>query len=81
MRTEGGLSFVEAEVKNEGDAPAFFVYPYDSTEGCAILASDAYFTLLPGESRRVALTLKGQCGLFFEHPKVSPEIAFGALNG
>ena len=77
---KGALISAVTEVTNEGDTPAFFVYPYDQTGEYATLASDAYFTLLPGETRSVQLTLKKHCGLFFDHLNTLPSVAFGALN-
>lgn len=71
---------LQAIVKNTGSAAALFVHPFDKTGQYAILSEDAYFTLLPGEEKTIALTLRKRLGLFFERKDVRPEIIFEGLN-
>jgi beta-mannosidase len=77
---KGNLTHIEAVIKNAGKAPAYFVNLYDKTMGHALLCSDSYFTLLPGESRRVEITVKKRCGLFFEPVLEEPELDLRGLN-
>jgi beta-mannosidase len=77
---DGEHSLYTYEVKNVGKAPAFFVNLRDKNLGYAILANDQYFTLLPGEVRKVEITLNKRTGIFFDKPVLSPEIVARALN-
>jgi len=71
---------VTAKVKNEGDVPAYFVRPGDINHAYAVIADDAYFTLLPGEERTVTLKLRKCLGFFFELPQENAEITFACIN-
>lgn len=75
-----GVIKCSAALKNNGNNPAYFVYPKDKNLNYAILADDAYFTLLPGEERTVNLTVRKRLGLFFEKVNTEPEIIFDYLN-
>lgn len=77
---EDGLFYASATVKNESDVAAHFVYPYDETCGYAVLADDAYFTLLPNEEKTVSLTIGKRQGLFFDAPENKFDIKFNCLN-
>jgi hypothetical protein len=48
--------------------------------GYAILANDQYFTLLPGECRRVEMTVRIRTGIFFEKLLKAPNFALKAIN-
>ena len=45
-----------------------------------MLCDDLYFTLMPGESRKIKAILKKRCGLFFDEVTTPPEITASALN-
>ena len=69
-----------AKVKNKGKVPAYFVNPRDEKFNYAMIASDSFFTLLPGEEKEVELTFRVRTGLFFEKPTDKPNIIFDCLN-
>ena len=71
---------VSAKVKNKGKVPAYFVNPRDEKFNYAMIASDSFFTLLPGEEKEVELTFRVRTGLFFEKPTDKPNIIFDCLN-
>ncbi len=77
---DGAYIRLSARVKNTSGVPAYFVHPEDETLGYAILAEDAYFTLLPGEEKKIALTLRPRLGLFFGKPTEPPKLTFAYLN-
>ena len=77
----GELIKLSAKVKNISSHPAYFVYPKDETLGYAILADDAYFTLLPGEERSVNMIMRPCIGLFFEKTSEKARLSFRTLNG
>jgi beta-mannosidase len=79
-RVDGELSYYEAEVRNTGGTPAYFVNVRDRNLGYAILADDQYFTLLAGEARTVKMTVRERTGLFFDKPIEKPEFILSALN-
>jgi len=80
MTSENELSYVDLEVKNTGKYPAYFVKVADKNMGYAILCDDLYFTLMPGESRKIKATMKKRCGLFFGDVDTLPEIIVSAIN-
>ena len=80
-KREGEVSYYECEVRCLGDAPAYFVNIRDKNMAYAILADDQYFTLLPGEARKVKIMLRERTGLFFERPDKMPELYAYAING
>jgi len=43
-------------VTNQGESVALHIYPYESSDRYWITASEAYFTLFPGESIQVTVT-------------------------
>lgn len=77
---ENGILSIRATVCNTASVPAFFVAPADKTLGHAILASDAFFTLLPGERKTVSLSVRKRTGLFFDPPTAALDLCFKALN-
>ncbi len=44
--------------EKEGVTPAYFVHPTDALMEHAILCDDAYFTLLPDESREIDMAVR-----------------------
>ena len=77
---ENDILHMKATVRNTAGVPAFFVAPADQTLGHAILASDAFFTLLPGEEKEISLTVRKRRGLFFDAPTEAINLCFKALN-
>ncbi len=77
---ENEILHMKASVCNTSAFPAFFVAPADKTLGHAILASDAFFTLLPGEEKTISLTIRKRLGLFFDAPTEAKKLCFKALN-
>ena len=77
---DGELSHYICEVKNVSSVPTYFVNIRDENMGCAILANDQYFTLLPGECRRVEMTVRIRTGIFFEKPLKAPNFVAKAIN-
>ena len=80
LNEKNGILCMKAIVRNTSSVPAFFVAPTDKTLGHAILASDAFFTLLPGEEKTISLTMRKRLGLFFDAPTAAPDLRFKALN-
>lgn len=78
--TDGSYIFYGAKVKNTGNTPAYFVRPKDKNGDYAILASDAYFTLLPKEEKEITLTARKNLGLFFEKTENELELIFEWIN-
>jgi len=78
---DGEYVYFNAKIKNTGNTPAYFVHPKDSRGDWAILADDAYFTLLGGEEKEICLTLRKNLGLFFDKTKEAPDIVFECING
>lgn len=54
--------------------------PYYETNTYAVLADDAYFTLLPNEEKTISLTIGKRQGLFFDVPDNKFDIKFNCLN-
>ena len=79
-KTDGVHTTYVAKVKNDGDYPAYFVYPADVNGDYAILADDAYFSLLPGEKKELCLTVRKRLGLFFDEPDGEANIIFKSIN-
>ncbi|MBB3113707.1 beta-mannosidase [Paenibacillus phyllosphaerae] len=68
-------------VRNTGSEALLHVYPVEHTDLYWMKADQAYFTLFPGEERRVQVTCKRKAGELFAEPSGSdenrqPEIAF-----
>ena len=80
IRTDGDISYVDAEAVNIGDSVAYFVHPIDENMEYAMLCDDAYFQLLPGECRKIKIMMKKRCGLFFDKTENAPRIILHALN-
>ncbi len=76
---DGVYVLYDAKVENTGDTPAYFVRPKDVNGDYAVLADDAYFTLLPGEEKMVSLTVRENLGLFFDKAKNAPDIVFECI--
>ncbi len=82
-RSEEGLSQSVFEssyrIVNRGDAAALFVRPEEKTDGFWMTASDAYFSLMPGEEKVVSISClkKHAGGLTLGYPdKEAPQIRF-----
>lgn len=80
LKADGDITECVAAVKNTASVPAYFVNARDKNAAYAILAEDAFFTLLPNEQRTVKLTLRPRLGLFFDAPATAPDIEFALLN-
>ena len=78
---DGDCMHYRAKVENTGNTPAYFVRPKDANGEWAILANDAYFTLLPGQKKEVSLVARKNLGLFFDKTKEAPDIVFECING
>lgn len=80
LREENGIFYTEALVENSSDVPLYFVNLFDKSMGYALLCDDSYFTLLPGESRKIKITMRKRCGIFFDGVDTIPEIELRAIN-
>lgn len=62
-----GASVLERSylIENKGTTAALHIYPQEKTDLYWITASDAYFTLFPGESRIVRMTCRRKAGELF----------------
>lgn len=70
----------EVAIENISDAPAYFINPKDKTMSNALLCEDAFFTLLPGESRKINISAYPVQGFFFDIENKKPELDFAFLN-
>jgi len=75
-----GILYAEAVIENVGACPLYFVNLFDKSMGYALMCDDSYFTLLPGEMRKIKITMRKRCGLFFDGVDTQPEIELRALN-
>lgn len=60
-------------VINQGESVALHIYPYESSNRYWITASEAYFTLFPGESKRITVTCCRQEAELFSTEPLSVE--------
>lgn len=62
---EGSAQSRIYEITNIGDQAAMFVYPIEQNDEYWTEAEDAYFCLVPGESRRIRVTCRARTGELF----------------
>lgn len=68
-------------VTNQGEVAALHVYPQEQTDQYWIVADDAYFTLLPGESRIVQVTCTPRGKELFQTESIIAGTDKEAVNG
>ncbi len=73
-------------VVNRGERAAMHIYPIETSDNYWMLANDAYFTLLPGESRKIKVLCTPRCHEVFTAARTSapielePEIVFSCFG-